>query len=392
MQTSKFTTTVHTMNATTELSTENSSSASVNVLIIDDSIHDYRSLSVMIGTNSSNTYEFDWARNSEEAESKLEENSYEIVAVDYNLGLEEGSEVIERLAKLFPGSAYIMVTGNQDPDVYKRGIRAGAVNFVQKNKDCGVIFDRMAQYAVERKRSETSLKVANASKDWLMSLLETDLATPLFALNQLLSTTYKESENMPKEMLVELLDTAYQTSCEALLATKDLLDWGRSVRGAMRPSMTMVDVSGNIHRAVRLLTTLADERNIYIAQRGVFDFKAFCDDRMLSTVVRNLLSAALCYSADHKTVCIESKVTDGSLVLSISCEGRGIDSKGFAVLCNTSEEGMQSLNSLDRQAICSIQVASHMLDSMGCSLEIRNDVKSSVRFAFNLPLKLPIGL
>lgn len=380
------------MNALSESTDSRNSTPTVNVLIVDDSIHDYRSLSVMIGSNSDNNYEFDWARNSEEAESKLEEGYFEIVAVDYNLGLEEGSEVIERLVKLYPGSAYIMVTGNQDPDVYKRGIRAGAVNFVQKTKDCGMIFDRIAQYAVERSRTETSLKVANASKDWLMSLLETDLATPLFALNQLLSTTAKEAENMPKEMLIELLDTAYQTSCEALMATKDMLDWGRSVKGAMKPNLTMVDVASGIHRAVRLLTTYADERNIYLAQRGVFDFKAYCDERILSTALRNLLSAAICYSAADKTVCIESRVDGGKLRLSITSEGRGIESSDFAQLCDTTGENSQEWNSPDRQAICSIQVSSHMLDAIGSPLSIRNDVKNSVQFSFELPLKLPENL
>lgn len=380
------------MNATKEHTSDKSASAPLNVLIVDDSIHDYRSLSVMIGANSDNRYEFDWARNSEEAESKLEVGAYEIVAVDYNLGLEEGSEVIQKLSANYPASSYIMVTGNQDPDVYKRGIRAGAVNFVQKNKECGMIFDRMAQYAVERKRSESSLKMANASKDWLMSLLETDLATPLFALNQMLSTTYKEAENMPKEMLIELLDTAYQTSCEALIATKELLDWGRSVRGAMRPNLAMVDVSGCIHRAVRLLTTLADERGIYIAQRGVFDFKAYCDERMLSTVLRNLLSAALSYSDNDKTVCIESAVVDGHLSLGINSEGSGIEARSYASLFDSKGTDSESCSPIERQSICSIQVASHMLDSMGCSLEIRNDPKKGVRFTFKLPLKFPMGI
>ncbi|MBK1878024.1 ATP-binding response regulator [Pelagicoccus mobilis] len=380
------------MNPTTDNALTKSVPAPVNVLIVDDSIHDYRSLSVMIGANTSNDYEFQWARNSEEAELKLEDGRFEIVAVDYNLGLEEGSEVIQRLSERYPGSAYIMVTGNQDPDVYKRGIQAGAVNFVQKTKDCGVIFDRMAQYAVERKRSENSLKVANASKDWLMSLLETDLATPLFALNQLLSTTFKEAENMPKEMLIELLDTAYQTSCEALVATKEMLDWGRSVHGAVRPNMQMVDVAAITHRAVRLLTTLADERGIYIAQRGVFDFKAYCDERIISTVLRNLLSAALSYSADDKTVCIESSVESGYLNLAISCEGRGIENSDFATLCGGKQEQGHNWNAKDRQAICSIQVASHMLDSMGCSLELKNDIHKGVQFSFKLPLKLPMGL
>ncbi|MDQ8187957.1 response regulator [Pelagicoccus sp. SDUM812002] len=363
--------------------------APVKVLIVDDSVHDYRSLSVMIGNNSDNSYEFDWARNSEEAELKLDGSSYEIVAVDYNLGLEEGSEVIEQLSGQYPGSAYIMVTGNQDPDVYKRGIRAGAVNFVQKNKDCGIIFDRMAQYAIERKRAENSLKIANASKDKLMSLLETDLATPLFALNQLLSTTIKEAENMPKEMLIEFLDTAYQTSCESLVATRELLDWGRSVRGAMRLNLSMVDVAGCFHRAVRLLTALADERGIYIAQSGIVDVRAYCDERMVSTILRNLIAASLCYSASDKIVNVESKVESGLLSISISCEGRGIEASDYASLCDVSRQAAEAQNAADRQAICSIQVASHMLDSMGCSLDIRNDLNSGVSFAFALPLDLP---
>jgi len=380
------------MKPTIDPTPRESDAAPVNVLIVDDSIHDYRSLSVMIGANSINDYKFEWARNSEEAEMKLDGSCFEIVAVDYNLGLEEGSEVIERLSERYPASSYLLVTGNQDPDVYKRGIQAGAVNFVQKTKDAGVIFDRMAQYAVERKRSETSLKVANASKDWLMSLLETDLATPLFALNHLLSTTFKEAENMPKEMLIELLDTAYQTSCEALVATREMLDWGRSVHGAVQPNMQMVDVAAITHQAVRLLTTLADERGIYIAQRGVFDFKAYCDQRIISTVLRNLLSAALGFSADNKTVCIESSVDSGYLHLSISCEGHGIANADFASLCGGSRLQDHNWNAPDRQAICSIQVASHMLDSMGCALELKNDAQSGVRFAFKLPLKLPIGI
>lgn len=380
------------MNTSSETRAATTPKSPVNVLIVDDSIHDYRSLSVMIGNNSDNDYEFEWARDSEEAIEKLDENSFEIVAVDYNLGLEEGSEVIAKLSDRFPGAAYIMVTGNQDPNVYKRGIKAGAVNFVEKTKECGVIFDRMAQYAVERKRSETSLKVANASKDWLMSLMETDLATPLFALNQLLSTTQKEAENMPKEMLIELLDTAYQTSCEALMATKEMLDWGRSVKGAVRSKMSMVDVSGNIHRAVRLLTALADERGIYIAQRGVFDFKAYCDERVLGTVLRNLLLAAFRYSSDDATVCINSEIVEGHLELSIASEGRGIDSRDFASLCNGSEDAEDNWVGEDRQALFSIQVASHMLDSMGCSLEIKNQVKSGAEFSFKLPLKHPLGL
>ncbi len=380
------------MNTSRIKSPSQKASSPVNVLIVDDSNHDYRSLSLMIGNNSDNAYDFAWARDSGEAESKLNEGNFEIVAVDYNLGLEIGSEVIERLSARFPSSAYIMITGNRDPEVYKRGIQAGAVNFVQKTKDCGEVFDRTVQYAMEQKRVETSLQIANASKDWLMSLLETDLATPLFALNQLLRTTLKESHQMPREMLIEMLDTACQTSGEALFATKDLLDWGRSVRGAMRPTLTMVDVADCVRGAVRLLTTVADESDVYIVQRGVFAIKAYSDKRILSTVIRNLLSAAICYSANGKSVVIESEVGGGALSFSIECEGRGISAADFVALRRANKVSSQSWSAADRQALCSLQVASHMLDSVGCSLQLRNDPRSGLRTSFKLPLRLPMGL
>lgn len=380
------------MNATETTSPEISDAVGpISVLIIDDSIHDYRTLTVMIRSHADNRYEFEWARNSEEGEHKLDEGSYDLVAVDYNLGLENGAEVVARLSTLFTDPAYLLVTGNQDPEIYREGIKAGAANFVQKTKECGIIFDRTAQYAIERKRFENSLKIANASKDWLMSLLETDLANPLFALNQLLSTASKEGSNMPKEMLVEMIETAYNTSCEAIVATNELLDWGRSVHGAMQPTLNMVNISACIQRAIHLLTTVADERSIYIARKGVFDFKAYCDERMLATVVRNLISAAINYSNEGETIYVESEVKAGNLNLSIRGVGRFINSRDFASLCKPTHDDRPNNGPGDRQALCSIQVASHMLDSMGTNLDIRNIGKEGVRFGFSLPLSLPVS-
>ncbi|MBC2604501.1 response regulator [Pelagicoccus albus] len=367
-------------------------SSAVKVLIVDDSIHDFRSLSLMIGNNSDNDYEFEWARNSEEAELKLQDGDFEIVAMDYNLGLEEGSEVIGRLSPRFPGSSFILVTGNQDPEVYKRGIQAGAVNFVQKNNDSGVIFDRMAQYALERKKGETSLKVANASKDWLMSLLETDLASPLFALNKLLSSAVKDADYMPKEMLVELIDTAYQSSCEALMATKQMMEWGRSIKGAVAPKLKMIDVAAGVDSAVRLLTTVADEKGVYISQRGIYDLKAFSDERVIGTVMRNLLSAALMYSSEDSKISIVAENRGPNCRIAFLSEGRGIDSGDFASLCNREFAENHVWKAEDRQATCAIQVASHMLDSIGVSLELKNVQRTSVCFSFELPSKAAIGI
>ncbi|MDQ8202994.1 response regulator [Pelagicoccus sp. SDUM812003] len=358
----------------------------IAVLVVDDSVHDFRSLTVMINSQADKDYAFTWARNSEEAESKLEESNFDLVAMDYNLGLELGTEAIERLAKRYPEPAYILVTGNQDPDVYKEGIRVGAVNFVQKNAQCGQVFDRTAQFSIERQRSENALKLANASKDWVMSLLETDLASPLFSLNQLLSTMMKEAENMPKEMLIEMLDTAYQSSCEAVLATNELMDWGRSLNGAMHPAMKEVNIASCIQSAIRLLTTLADERGVFISQSGIFEVQAFCDERMVGTVARNLIAAALSFTAEAGTVRVSSAVSGEKIAVSVVGDGRSLRPKEIAYLREAAGAGIEFSSPAERQAFSAVRIASHMLDSMGSSLEVRNVGDRRTAFSFSLPM------
>lgn len=360
-----------------------------NVLLIDDDIQHFRLLSVLINTQATNKYELSWARNQSDALGHLQKGDIDIVAVDYNLGLEFGSDVISHLSRQYPNQAFLLVTGNQDPEVYRKGIDAGAIGFVQKGKNCGKIFDQAAQYALERKRLENGLAIANASKDWLMSLLAKDLGNPLFALNKMLAETAQEAENMPREMLVELIETAYQSSCAALKATAEMIEWGQSVRGPMQPTMEMVEVEECLQAAIRLFTANADEKAIYIAKNGKFDTHAYCDRHMLNTVARNLLGGLIQFCDEGKSILINGRVDRHALHISLKARRSEGQTSLSSLINEENPEKKVSRSQKEREAVSSITVGSHLLDAMGSNLHIEDGQGEEIVLAFKLPLSAP---
>lgn len=362
---------------------------SFKVLLIDDSVQDFRLISVLVKNQAQNHYTFDWARNSKEAQEHLKKGDIDIVAVDYNLGLEYGSEVIAKLSDQFPDLPYLLVTGNEDPSVYKKGLQSGAENFVSKGKDCGAQFDRAAQFAMEHKRVDHSLVLATESKDWLLSLVARDLTNPLFALNELLSTLVKDGPNIPQEKLMELLKTAFQTSCESIVTANEMMEWGRNLHGSVKPQMSMISLETVFHRSMSLVAPLADEKDILLDKRGPFEFNVFSDERMLLSATRNLLSAAMFFAKEGTDITIEAEPINNEIVVTIRSSGKGIDSDLFEKLTNNPDELNEMPRTAEQQALISLLISNHLFDSMKNALRVVNLPQEGIEFTFKVPLNGP---
>lgn len=359
-----------------------------HILIVDDNIQDFKLMSVMIRAESDVDYEFYWAKNSEEAKDALNKYFVDLVAVDYRLGSECGTEVIEDLRKQYPNLAYIMITGMEDPDLYKEGLAVGASSFLLKSAESGLLFDRTVQFAIEHKRVQNNLQAANESKNRLMSLLSHDLGDPLESLVNSLAVVRMQANSLSKDELVEILDASYRSAYEAMNSTNNIIGWGKDEKGRMRPNFKMVNMTDIVSGVFNLLATEAKKKCVTLSFHGDCGVKAYVDERMLATVLRNLVANALENSGVDQKVEVHTRIVKSEMIISITDCGTGIPSDDIASL-KTMQRKMNVNEVGNKGYRDGLEICWHMLELLGSDLQVDSEVGQGSTFSFILPISLP---
>jgi chemotaxis family two-component system response regulator Rcp1 len=125
-----------------------------------------------------------WVKRMSAALEVLATQAVEIVVLDLNLPDASGISGVERLRAAWPHTPIVVLTGLDDESRAEAAIRAGAQDYLMKDRIDGESLSRAVRYAVERTRAEQAV----AHAEWLTNVAETTLAVahglnnPLMAL------------------------------------------------------------------------------------------------------------------------------------------------------------------------------------------------------------------
>jgi len=121
--------------------------------------------------------EVDHAPAGSEALSKLADRSYDVIALDHNLGAETGLDLITRLVEAGPNAPIIYVTGSDDANVVMSALKAGASDYVWKDIHgnyrelmVAAIHEALAKRRLKEEREE-ALRATVAAKERAEALL-----------------------------------------------------------------------------------------------------------------------------------------------------------------------------------------------------------------------------
>lgn len=159
------------------------------VLVIDDSDDDFliarRTLRLMDTFDVTAHHAHDLA----EAKAILERKRFDVLLVDFCLGLETGANAIQDLGGRVASAVKILLTGMPGQDVPHIALRAGAVHCLNKNHLTPVLMETTIRSALhthwlERRLQEaiTDLELANRAMSEFFARVGHDLKAPLNAI------------------------------------------------------------------------------------------------------------------------------------------------------------------------------------------------------------------
>jgi len=240
----------------------------------------------------------------------------------------------------------------------------------------------------ERKKIEQQLvvaveaaKEANRSKDKYLAAASHDLMQPLNAARLLISTLQDSPLPQRESRLVMQVHRAME-SAEDLLA--DLLDISKLDQQAMTPDLVDVDARGLVMGLAGEFQPIAEDAGLLFRQR-LMPATVRTDPRMLTRILRNLLSNAFRYTREGR-ILLAMRHRGASLRIEIWDTGVGIAEDKLREIF-TEFHQLEGSQMGGRQGVgLGLAIVDRMARMLGCEVDVDSRPGRGSRFALIMPL------
>ncbi|MFZ6031863.1 MAG: sensor histidine kinase [Melioribacter sp.] len=163
------------------------------------------------------------------------------------------------------------------------------------------------------------------AKDKFISLIAHDLKSPfqgLLGIFDIISETFDE---LNPEELRRYLGYAKSSVKNLYNLVDELLNWSRLLLGQVKVNPVKVNLTEVYSNIIELNKHALNNKNLTVINYLSESLIAYADENMVQTVFRNLLSNAIKFSRRGGAIIINGRRTNGSIEVSVSDQGIGMD-------------------------------------------------------------------
>lgn len=334
------------------------------ILCVDDEQIIVDALKEQLNRNFGNDFDIETSESGDDAfeyfkELHNEATEIPVVIADYLMPGMKGDKLLAEIHKLSPETHNILLTGQANIE----GV-ANAVNYADLYRYIGKPWDHddlvmtikeaVRLFRLEKKLKKQNNELAelnaslerkvdirtkqlselNATKDKFFSIIAHDLKNPfntLLGFSRYMVENFDSiSETEKKEYLTAIRDTADH----GFKLLENLLEWSRAQTGRITWEPDDIFMSALVSETVDIMTKAAENKNINILSFIPEKVKAYGDENMVKTVLRNLISNGIKYSHSGSRIVLSCKNKNDELVFSVQDFGIGISDEHRKKLFN----------------------------------------------------------
>ncbi|ABZ95045.1 Sensor histidine kinase and response regulator of a two component complex [Leptospira biflexa serovar Patoc strain 'Patoc 1 (Ames)'] len=251
-----------------------------------------------------------------------------------------------------------------------------------------VFRDNTEQRNLEKQMANVNreLLVANGTKDRFLSIISHDLRGPLAGIKMLLKVL-NEDMKKKEDALAGMTQSLVDATESVFSLLENLLEWSKLQRGQeeFRPNYYRLD--SIVLECVELFSLSAKNKGISFEINIPNHAMVYCDDRMIITVIRNLISNALKFSHQCSKIEVSAIDTGYHWLVSIRDFGVGMSKTTIDKLFRAGEV----IKSIGTQGETGngigLLLCSEFVTVNGGTLSADSDGASGSVFQFSIPKK-----
>ena len=261
----------------------------------------------------------------------------------------------------------------------------GGVDFVP----VPINFDELSariDYRIEACKKHINLNEQIVKRDEFFSILSHDLRKPFASLMGITHLLSESAQFCTFEELRDLAKENYKTVTNTYHLLENLLEWCKVKCGQAEFKPTMFDMNNLVRRVVAHLKDYAGKKNISIEFNTSTQSTVCADERMIYTVLKNLIENALKFSEpDNKVVITQNETTDEATI-SIEDFGVGIKKDELNKLFNISNPYSTKGTHGERGSGLGLILSKELIHKNSGELRFKSKFGSGSKFSFVLPM------
>jgi two-component system, sensor histidine kinase and response regulator len=230
----------------------------------------------------------------------------------------------------------IFLTALSQADDIVRGFEAGGADYVSKPFNRSELAARVnCHLEIARQRREIQ-QMVNA-RDKLYSMIAHDIRAPFAGIVQVIEAISEGYIDPRSDDFYEISQSLKESSVSTLSLLSNLLEWARTQSGQMAANISTVNISAMLEDCAAAQEAAALSKGIAIYRDIEKNLLAICDDFLINSAVRNLLSNSLKFTPKGGTVTLGAKLVGGQLIIKVTDTGVGISNEMLAKISSGAE-------------------------------------------------------
>ena len=249
------------------------------------------------------------------------------------------------------------------------------------------------QDITDRKQAETELKnkneqlrELNATKDKFFSIIAHDLKTPFSGILGFSEILKDEARNLDISSIENYADIINSTAKQTFKLLENLLDWARMQQSGFNFEPKTISFNYLLKAELEGLKNGADRKNITLVNGTAKEIIFKADEKMLSTVLRNLIANAIKFTPKGGEINIETLLKDDHVEVSISDTGVGMEKeileKLFKIETSFTSRGTEN----EKGTGLGLLLCKEFVEKHGGTIWVDSEKGKGSTFTFSIPI------
>ncbi len=256
---------------------------------------------------------------------------------------------------------------------------------VRKNKKLAKLLDELNVNTKIISEKNKNLADANSDKDRFFSIIAHDLRSPFNAFLGFTELMADDSADLTKEEMKSYAQEIRKAAMQLFGLLENLLEWSRLQRNNITLNKQLYPLARIIELSLNALSENATKKNITITVDTDESLTVFVDDKMMQSVLRNLISNAIKFTPRGGKVNIAAFHSNGELNVAVSDNGVGIKQDNIRKLFKINETLSKTGTEGEPSTGLGLVLCKEFIEKHNGKIWVESEVGKGSTFYFSLP-------
>jgi signal transduction histidine kinase/ligand-binding sensor domain-containing protein len=258
---------------------------------------------------------------------------------------------------------------------------------IKKAKEDKVQLEKLLRLRTQEiEKSREDLASLNQKKDVIFSILSHDLRSPLTTLKGFLSILIDNSEMLSKEDIKRHASNIRNSVTSSLDLIDNTLFWSLSQTGNITYTPTRFSLKSMFLRVSNLYLLTAEKKQIKLTTECDENVMLFADENMVYVALRNLVSNALKFTPEGKSVHISVIKNHSTAEIIVKDQGVGMSNAYIEKLLTEEHLQLKMGTSNEKGTGLGIILCKKFIHANNGTLEVKSIEGKGSEFIIRLPL------